>query len=402
MNNCKRVLYIDGAGPFGGASRSLFEAVRRMKDAGFVAPYFLTTKGSSNDYYKKVAEDIISTLGLTRFDNTEYSHYRGLRWLVLLRELWHLPFMLSSLFRAKWRWKKFDLIHVNEITELIPGLLAKFLFRCPLVVHVRSVQSKKNNLRTKWITKLLKRTDGVICIDETVSRSVDVNNKVVVHNSFTVDSDKLDSDFEGKISAYRNFFRVGFVGNFQELKGIADLVEASVYLKDHPDIKFLIVGDETEKKKLFRRLAERVLGLSQDAKTRIISRVEEAKVGDNVIFFGKTWDISSAYKNFDVLCFPSHLDAPGRPVFEAAFFKVPSIVCVRNPTPDTLVPDVTGVIIPEKDPRALADSVLFLSKNADRVKEMGAAASELALQNFDSKRNSEKLVLFYNSVRHGA
>lgn len=398
MSNRKRVLYIDGAGPFGGASRSLFEAVRRMKDTGFISPYFLTTKGSSNDYYQMVAEDMIATVGLTRFDNTEYSHYRGVRWLVLLRELWHLPFMLFALFQAKRRWKKFDLIHVNEITELIPGLLAKHLFGCPLVVHVRSVQSKKDNLRTKWITRLLRKVDGVVCIDETVSRSVDAQNKIVIHNSFTINSDKSDPDFESRISAYKDFFRVGFVGNFQENKGIADLVEAAVYLKDHGNIKLLIVGDETEKKKLLRRLAERVLGLSQDAKAGIIGRVKEAGIEDNVIFFGKTWDISSAYKNFDVLCFPSHANAPGRPIFEAAFFKVSSIACIESPTADTLIPDVTGVTVPEKAPRALADSILSLSKDISRVEAMGAAAFELAQRNFDPKRNSERMKIFYNSI----
>ena len=44
-----RVLYIDGDGPFGGASRSLFEAVRALPD-GTVAPYFVASRGTALDF----------------------------------------------------------------------------------------------------------------------------------------------------------------------------------------------------------------------------------------------------------------------------------------------------------------------------------------------------------------
>jgi len=73
-----RVLYIDGVGPFGGASRSLFEAVRALKREG-VKPYFIAANGTALDFYGQVAEELIATRGLTRFDNTQYSHYRGVR-----------------------------------------------------------------------------------------------------------------------------------------------------------------------------------------------------------------------------------------------------------------------------------------------------------------------------------
>ena len=41
-------------------------------------------------------------------------------------------------------------------------------------------------------------------------------------------------------------------------------------------------------------------------------------------------NIAQAYARMDVICFPSHYDAPGRPIFEAAFLKVPSIAAVRE------------------------------------------------------------------------
>ena len=397
----KKILYIDGAGPFGGAGRSLFEAVSCLKEKERVRPFFWVARGSSNRYYERIAEDIITTSGMLRFDNTEYSYYRGVRWVVLLRELMYMPFTLFSLLKVKKKWVSIDLIHVNEVTELIPGLLAKKIFKCPLIVHVRSVQSVKRNIRTKVINRILHSVDGVICIDETVARSVGSSNKVVIHNSFTVNGDEVDSKIRNKIANYAHFFKVGFVGNFQKVKGIVDLVEAARILKNKPGIKFLIVGDETEKKSILRRFIENVTRLSQDAKECVLDIIKASELESNVIFFGRTGDISAAYENFDVLCFPSHFDAPGRPVFEAAFFKVPSIVCVKNPTRDTVIPDVTGLIIPEKNPEKLAEAIEFLANDRERSQRMGAAAYELALENFTPQKNTIKLATFYQSVLGG-
>ncbi|RZI96978.1 MAG: glycosyltransferase family 1 protein, partial [Rubrivivax sp.] len=163
-----KVLYLDGVGPFGGASRSLFEAIRSLRDRG-VHAHFVAARGTALDLYRTVAADAVDTAGLTRFDNTNYSQYRGIRWLILLREVFHFPHTLLALWRAKRRWTDIDLIHVNEITELIPGLIAKAWFGVPLIVHVRSAQSRRPTWRTRWIARSLQRhADAIIAIDETV------------------------------------------------------------------------------------------------------------------------------------------------------------------------------------------------------------------------------------------
>ena len=52
-----------------------------------------------------------------------------------------------------------------------------------------------------------------------------------------------------------------------------------------------------------------------------------------------------------------------RDEIEAAFFRVPSIVALRNPLPDTLIPKETGLCVPPGDPGALADA-----RRTDRVR----------------------------------
>ena len=81
--------------------------------------------------------------------------------------------------------------------------------------------------------------------------------------------------------------------------------------------------------------------------SEVIKEVGRLGLDRNVEFLGFQENISAFYKDFDILAFISHLDAPGRPIFEAAFFSVPSIVCIAKPQPDTVVPNVTLLWFPK-------------------------------------------------------
>jgi hypothetical protein len=207
-----KVLYIDAVGPFGGASRSLFEMVRRLA-ADSVEPYFVMQKGTAQAYYGRVAKSIITTRGLTRFDNTRATHYRGVRWLVVLRELYHFPFTVLALVRAKRRWGKVDLIHVNELVDIVPGLIAKLLFRAPLLVHVRSLQwTNSSAQRTRWINRILRRhADAVVAIDENTRATLPADLPVdVIHNSFTAgDEDRSGERLPRALESLRPGFAEG-------------------------------------------------------------------------------------------------------------------------------------------------------------------------------------------------
>jgi glycosyltransferase involved in cell wall biosynthesis len=99
-----------------------------------------------------------------------------------------------------------------------------------------------------------------------------------------------------------------------------------------------------------------------------------------------------------VVCFPSHLDAIGRPVIEAAWFSLPSIAAVGEPRADTFVPGETGIPVPARDPQALAQAILHLCANRQELKRMGAAARELAERNFDSRKNAAAVLEVYRRI----
>ncbi len=134
-----KVLYVHHAAPFGGASRSLLELIRSFP-AGAVQPLVLTRSGQFQEILAAAGVEVLGCGGVSQFDNTRYSHYRGWRWLVLLRELAYLPSTLRGLLAARRKWGRVDLVHINDLTLLPAIWLARRLFGCPVIVHVRSVQ----------------------------------------------------------------------------------------------------------------------------------------------------------------------------------------------------------------------------------------------------------------------
>jgi len=398
-----RVLYIDGDGPFGGASRSLFEAVRALP-AGSVDAFFVAARGTALDFYRQVATGVVTTRGMTKFDNTRYSRYRGVRWLILLREVFHFPFTIAALLQARGRWKHVDVIHVNEAVYIVPALIAKWIFGAPVVVHVRSLQHvDPRSLRGRWLNRRLARdAAAIVAINENTRATLPAELHVdVIQNSFTAKrAPQPDPDIISKLDRLRpTSLKVGFVGNLHFSKGLFELLEAAKLLKHSGhDIEFLIVGGVTMTDRGLKAWMLDKAGLAQNVEAELARRVTEEGLDDTFHLLGATLDIKCVYDRMDVLCFPSYYDAPGRPVFEAAFSSVPSIVCVDKPRSDTLVHGETGLAIPARDVNALADAILHFARSRGEVQRMGGNALRLAESNFDPATNARKLLAVYSRV----
>lgn len=396
-----RVLYIHMTGAFAGGCRSLYEVVRALP-AGEVEPLFIAPRGSVHGFLSRLGE-AIEARGISQFDNTRYGYYRGLRWLVAIRELAFVPSTIVALLRAYRRWKTVDLIHVNEITGVLPWLIAGRLFNAPVVVHVRSVvRNDTGSFRTRWINRLLRnKANAVIAIDETVRASLPQELPVdVIHNAFSLDSaDIADSSFADKLRLKPRSFKVGFVGNLLRVKGIFELIEAARLTRDQGlNVEFIIVGADAGRSDTLKSRILNELRLGQDVGTEVRAKVDLFRLGDRVHMVGFMANIAQAYACMDVLCFPSYYDAPGRPIFEAAFLKVPSIAAVRKPMPDTLVDRVTGLAIPPHDAEALAKAITTVATDRALAVRMGAAAHQMAISNFQAEQNAAKLLKVYKRV----
>ena len=124
-----KILLLHFAGPFGGSSRSLYEMLKNLmlESKKDLELYFVTPKGTSERYFRELGE-VVAVKGLPQFDHGQYSYYRGVRWLVLLREVFYVPLLMVAAIKLRAKVGRVDVIHVNDFVGIFSGLF----FQCSL------------------------------------------------------------------------------------------------------------------------------------------------------------------------------------------------------------------------------------------------------------------------------
>lgn len=396
-----KVLYVHHTGVFGGASRSVLELISAFP-AGTVQPYVVVQQGAVSAMLRQAGVDVIETRGISQFDCTYYGHYRGLRWLILVRELYYLPFTIGALLKARRRWPQFDLVHINDSTQVLCIVLAGRIFRAPLVVHVRAMLAGAAiPRRMRWFGRLLARhASAVIAIDETVRSSLPSGiDAQVIHNGFAPGLTARLAPPSSLASLAPSSLKVAMVGSLSPMKGVFEFVEAARILAEKGlEIDFILVGDEIRTLRGLYGWLLQQFGFARPVREELKRFVHDHRLEQRVRFLGFTTEIKAIYDAIDLICFPSQLDAPGRPIFEAAFSGVPAIVALRDPRPDTMIDGETGICIPARDPQALADAIEGLYHDRDRMRRLGEQARRLTLRNFNARANAFKVLEIYRLV----
>ncbi|HQN65184.1 MAG TPA: glycosyltransferase family 4 protein [Methylophilus sp.] len=391
-----RVLYLHPAGTFGGASKSLIELYLAAKKKGEIEACVVTPKGSAANAFRDAGMHVIETVGLAQFDHTRFGYYRNFRWLILLRELCFLPVVFFVLLHTKKTQSRFDLVHVNEITLLPTAIMAKWIFRLPMAIHIRSLQyADFANFRSELVFGALRKyAAAVICIDETVKASIPQDlPSVVIHNGIDVGQ---IAAIEDKAQSRKQMV-VGMAGVFHRSKGIYELLAAArILLKERSrDVQFILAGENARQATGLKKWVYRKMGFAEDVLAEAKQYVKENGMEQQVTFAGFIKDVREFYPRLDVLCFPSHLNACGRPVFEAAFFGIPSIVAIKNPVEDALIHNVTGLAIEKSEPRLLADAIDRLVLNGTLRQALGQQARDWAQRLFSIEASADQLLKEY-------
>ncbi len=391
-----RVLYINNSGFFGGAQKSLLEF---LKISGKnISQFIITSDGLFPLLLRKNnIKNIISVIGISSFDNTKYSYYRGFRWFILLREIFYLPFTFMALLKAKKKWKKFSIIHINGIT-LIPSIyISKKIFKCPVIVHVRDVQRPWTDFRGKFLLYFYKKNvEKFIAIDSTVKNSMHPALPVkIIHNGVFINSKKT---YKKKI-INNKIFKVGMVGSLLRSKGCLDFLEAAkICLEKNIDISFTFFGSSIRRNNIILNYFLSMLKIYENIECELKLKVNEYRIQNNVKFVPFTDNLNKIYPNLDLLCFPCHANAPGRPIFEAGSYGVPSIVSIKKSTPDTIVNNKTGKIIKKLNFQQLAVEILDYYYDRKKLNLHGKNAKILANKNNNINKNYKQVISLYKSV----
>ena len=84
----KKIFLIHNHKNFSGAARSLGETIMNLKNK--IEFIVICPKGTSSDFFKSLNIKVMETFLVPRFNHFEIGYYRGLRWLMVLREIFGL------------------------------------------------------------------------------------------------------------------------------------------------------------------------------------------------------------------------------------------------------------------------------------------------------------------------
>jgi glycosyltransferase involved in cell wall biosynthesis len=269
------------------------------------------------------------------------------------------------------------------------------MLRAPLLVHVRSLQrTDASGAVSRWLLKLLRtRADAIVAIDEAVRRTMPADLPVeIIHNGMHAQEDLSEPDRRGP-------FCVAIVGVLHRSKGVYELLEAIRLLRDRgTDVRLIIAGENARPLGGIAGWLLKKLDFARDVRLDLERFVARHALEQHVELAGFVRDVRRVYVRADAVCFPSHLDAPGRPVFEAALFGRPTIVAMRNPTSDVIVHGKTGVCIDHPTPETIADAIAKLANDREAAREMGAEARRRALSRFERHVCASKMLLLYERL----
>jgi glycosyltransferase involved in cell wall biosynthesis len=183
------------------------------------------------------------------------------------------------------------------------------------------------------------------------------------------------------------------------LKGIYELVEAMRILKSRGvSIECVVAGENARNLRGVRAWALSKFGFARDVRRELEQMVRDYGLEKHVRILGFVKDVRSVYPTLDILCFPSHLNAAGRPVFEAAFYSIPSVVAVNEPFPDAVLHERTGIAIPKPDPELIANALQRLAQDQTFRLTLGRQARSWAIENFSIEKSADSILAIYQRL----
>ena len=310
-------------------------------------------------------------------------------WLQLLA----IPYIISGFFKCIKICRKFkpDIIHAHwPFPHAYIALGAAKLFRIPLVLNFHGAELLLIR-KKKWVKPLLKFAIGQA--QAVFANSSFTASKIKALRNVDVEWSPYGTTLEtgtgnAEPHAINGKFKILFVGRHIERKGICYLIEAAKYLpRDQFEIRIVGVGDLTED---LKKLASESV----------------APNSAEIIFTGKLSPeaLANEYRTANVFTLPAIVDSKGDTeglgvvLIEAMELGLPIVASNVGGIPDVVIDGVSGILVPEKDPEALANAYKRLASNPELISQLLAGAQKRIAECFTWDGIIERQIAVYNKV----
>jgi len=172
------------------------------------------------------------------------------------------------------------------------------------------------------------------------------------------------------------------VGRLSREKGHADLVSALGELwRARPDVNFklLVVGEGPER-------------------SRVERAAEEEGIAERVVFVGHVGDVRPYYAAADVLALPSHSEGSPNVLLETMAAGVPAVATAVGGVPEIATDGKTALLVPPRDPAAMAGALARVLTDARLAEELAANATRLVSAGYSPEAYARALFGIYRDL----
>lgn len=372
-----------------GASYALRETMRNVAATGIRPLVVIPESVDSRDMFRSSEFDAVY-LKIERPRRTRSVWIHG-RWAAN---------SLATFFSLRWliRQRNVDVVHCNEITDLLAGMAAASC-GIPCVCHVRTDRPPQP-YRELLLSTLRHAADAVIVTSKSTAAWVTSETKDVAQRTRLIydcafDMHAYDSSACG--TAFRQQFEIRpdeilvlLVSKLVTPKGHEYFIRAAEKARQlSKRVRFMIVGGP-------------VPGHEEEA-AAIHDLAEKLIPAPALQFVGPRPDLPDIYAAADIVVHcPIYPDPYPTVVLLAMAAGKPVIGSRIGGIPEQIEPGRTGVMIPANDADALAGAIIELSRDPAKRESLASAGNRWVRENFTPETQGRTLAGLYAHVLAGS
>ena len=230
--------------------------------------------------------------------------------------------------------------------------------------------------------------DGLIAVSKEVAAAVS-DRMPALSDKVTIIQNGVDvTRFEGgtgsglaKIEGVsEDDIIIAVVGRLGVEKGHRYLIKAAHHVcQRHPRTRFLLIGDG-------------------ELRAPLIDMTRKANLTAHVLFLGLRSDIPQILESARLFALPSLWEGLSIALLEAMAAGLPVVASRVSGTNEVMIDGVTGLLVPAKNSKALAEAICELIEDPQRAAEMGMAGKRRVVSDFSAEKQALEHIDLYRRV----
>jgi glycosyltransferase involved in cell wall biosynthesis len=336
---------IDHASSTGGAERFAVGLATHLPQDRF-EPWLCATRGCDEISARALDAAGVTHVTLGRRAKWDVHRLGGLAWLL--------------------RRERFDILHTHKFASNVWGTTIGSACRVPAIVaheHSWAYQGEPGRawldghvigrLATKFVA--VSSADGERMVSH---EHVDPSKVVVIPNGYIPSPVATSTDVRAELGLDDEALVIGIAAVLRPEKRVDLLLEAHAMVRERvPQAHLVIAGDG-------------------DCRLELEAQVRALGIGDGVHFLGARSDVDSVLRAADVGALSSDREGSPLLVFECMANDAPMVATTVGGVPDVIEHERTGLLVPRRDPVALASGLIRLLTEPERRLAMAAAGRE--------------------------